>query len=153
MRQGRGKRNAGQATLPAAGEEQPAVETDGGERILFVDDEEMLVVMGKSILERFGYTVTAVTSSLEALAAFREEPGRYDLVVTDQTMPEMTGLEMAGEMLKIRPDIPIILCTGYSNLLSEEKVRSAGLRALALKPLTKMELVNLIRRILGQDRE
>jgi PAS domain S-box-containing protein len=142
-----------QAPLPVPGEVQPVAEKGSGERILFVDDEEMLVLMGTSILERFGYTVTAVTSSREALTAFREEPDRYDLVITDQTMPEMTGIELAGEMLKIRPDIPIILCTGYSNLLSEEKVRNAGLRALALKPLTKMELVNLIRRILGQGRE
>ena len=136
---------------PAAGVAARAPHTSGGERILFVDDEEMLVVMGRSMLERFGYKVTAATGSREALAVFREGPDQFDLVITDQTMPDMTGMELAGHFLKIRHDIPIILCTGYSNLVSEEKIRAAGIRALALKPLTKMELVDLIRTTLATD--
>ena len=136
---------------PAAGVAARAPLTSGGERILFVDDEEMLVVMGRSMLERFGYKVTAATGSREALAVFREGPDQFDLVITDQTMPDMTGMELAGHFLKIRHDIPIILCTGYSNLVSEEKIRAAGIRALALKPLTKMELVDLIRTTLATD--
>ncbi len=140
-------------TAAADREESFEPDTNGGERILFVDDEEMLVMMGRSMLERFGYKVTAATGSREALAIFREGPEQFDLVITDQTMPEMTGMELAGHILKIRPDIPIILCTGYSNLVSEEKIRAAGLRALALKPLTKMELVNLIRKTIARDKE
>ena len=142
-----------QVVAPAAWNAFQATETRGGERILFVDDEEMLVVMGRSMLERYGYKVTDATGSREALAIFREGPDQFDLVITDQTMPEMTGMELAGHILNIRHDMPIILCTGYSNLVSEEKIRAAGIRALALKPLTKMELVNLIRKTLAKDEE
>jgi CheY-like chemotaxis protein len=145
--------HANQATAKISSDVSSVPETGGGERILFVDDEEMLVVMGRSMLERFGYKVTAATGSREALAIFREGPDRFDLVITDQTMPEMTGMELANHILNIRHDIPIILCTGYSNLVSEEKIRAAGIRALALKPLTKMELVNLIRTTLAKDGE
>ena len=86
----------------------------GSERILFVDDEEALVEMGEDILAELGYDVTSRMNSREALALFKARPIPFDLVITDQTMPEMTGLELAKEILAIRPDMPIIMCTGFS---------------------------------------
>jgi PAS domain S-box-containing protein len=143
--------------LPVAAEEQPfPVSTEdslprGSEHILFIDDEEMLTSMAKTMLERLGYLVTARTSSLEALTAFQNQPDRFDLVITDLTMPGMTGLDLSRRLLQIRPDLPIILCTGFSALVSEEKARSMGIRALAFKPLTKKDMALLIRKILEKD--
>ena len=88
----------------------------GTERILFVDDEEALVEMGEDILAELGYEVTSRMSSKEALALFQLDPSRFDLVITDQTMPEMTGLELAKELLSIKADLSVILCTGFSHL-------------------------------------
>jgi CheY-like chemotaxis protein len=120
------------------------VSTGGGEHILLVDDEPMLVETGKKTLSRLGYVVTAETSSVAALELFKKEPYRFDLVFTDQTMPVMTGVDLAKSMLAIRPDIPIILCTGYSNLIDETEARNLGIRALAMKPLMKQEVSVLI---------
>lgn len=121
----------------------------GKEHILLVDDEIMLGEMIRNLLERLGYKVTLYASSLEALAAFRDQPELFDLVITDQTMPEMTGIDMARRMLQIRPDIPIILCSGYSNLINEETAKAAGIKAFALKPLSRSQLAQLIRASLG----
>ena len=93
----------------------------GNERILFVDDEEAVIAFGKRMMELLGYTVTATTSSTDALELFRQNPSGFDLVITDQTMPKITGSELATNFLEIRPDIPIILCTGYSSIIDEEK--------------------------------
>ncbi len=137
----------------ALAEEYP-VETVliGGERILFIDDEEMLSEMGQNMLQRLGYQVTVRRSSLEALTTFQNQPDAYDLVITDQTMPGMTGIDLARRMLQLRPDLPIILCTGYSSLISEDKAKSAGIRGFALKPLAKKDLAVLIRRVLDTQR-
>lgn len=99
----------------------------GSERIFLVDDEELLADLGKAMLERLGYNVTAQCSSLEALRTFRNRPDQFDLVITDQTMPDMTGAELAREMMQFRPEIPIILCTGYSTVISEEKAKDIGI--------------------------
>lgn len=123
----------------------------GRERILFVDDEEMLAGMGKKMLERLGYDVTAMTSSLEALETFQDKPERFDVVITDQTMPGMTGLDLSRRILEIRPDIPVILCTGYSTLISEDTAKAAGVREFAMKPLAKREIARLIRKVLDGD--
>jgi CheY-like chemotaxis protein len=104
------------------------------------------------MLERLGYSVTTQTSSIEALLAFTHQPEAYDLVITDQTMPRMTGVDMAREMLTTRPDLPIILCTGYSSLISEEKIKAWGIKGLALKPLTKKIIADLIRQVLDQGK-
>ncbi|WP_306549331.1 PAS domain S-box protein [Desulfobulbus sp.] len=120
----------------------------GSEHILFVDDEEILTTMTQTILERLGYRVTVRTSSLEALTTFHNQPEQFDLVITDQTMPGMTGMDLARRMIQIRPDIPIILCTGYSTLISEEKAKAHGIRGFALKPITKNDLAVLIRTVL-----
>jgi CheY-like chemotaxis protein len=105
--------------------------------------------MIKEILERLGYRVTVRTSSLEALTTFQNHADQFDLVITDQTMPGMTGIDLARRMMQIRADIPVILCTGFSTQISEEKAKAAGIREFALKPLTKSDLATLIRKVLG----
>jgi PAS domain S-box-containing protein len=122
----------------------------GSERILFVDDEEALVEMGEDVLTELGYDVTVRMSSREALALFRLDPSRLDLVITDQTMPEMTGVEFAKEILAIRSDMPVILCTGFSYLVDADVAKAAGIRAFAMKPLTKREIARTIREVLDR---
>ena len=122
----------------------------GTESLLLIDDEALLAEMGKSMLEQLGYTVTMHTSSLEALADFQYQPDHFDLVITDQTMPGMTGSDLAQQMLRIRPDLPMILCTGYSSIITEEQVVEIGIKGYALKPLTKRTLATLIRKVLDE---
>jgi PAS domain S-box-containing protein len=120
----------------------------GKERVLFIDDEELLVEWGQALLERLGYEVTALTDSAEAFDIFSSDPSRFDLVITDQTMPHMTGLRLARELLKIRPNIPIILCTGHSDAVTPHTLKEAGVREFMLKPLAKRELSQAVRRVL-----
>ena len=120
----------------------------GGERILFVDDEEQLARMGKNMLERLGYHVTVKSSSLEALETFQRQPDQFDIVITDQTMPGMTGADLAHKLMQIKPEIPIILCTGYSTIISEEKAKAMGIKEFAFKPLAKKDIAILIRKAL-----
>ena len=120
----------------------------GSERVLFVDDEVMLVEMCRDMLGRLGYSVTAVDSSLEALEVFRRAPEDFDLVISDQTMPGMTGDDLARQILRIRPDMPIIVCTGYSSVLSEDKARAIGIRELLLKPILRKDISLVIRKVL-----
>ncbi len=87
-------------------------------------------------------------SEAPALSLVKDDPSRFDPVITDQTMPDMTGFELAGEILKVRPDMPVILATGFSPLVNEESARAAGIKALVTKPLTKRELAKIIRRVL-----
>ena len=122
----------------------------GSERILFVDDEEALVEMGEDILAELGYEVTSRMNSREALALFKLDPSRFDLVITDQTMPEMTGVELAKEILAIRADMPIIMCTGFSYVVDADKAKAAGIKAFAMKPLTKREIAKTIRKVLDE---
>jgi PAS domain S-box-containing protein len=122
----------------------------GKERILFVDDEENLVQLGTDMLTSLGYEVTGRTSSMEALELFRTKPNRFDLMITDMTMPNMTGFDLAKESILIRPNIPIILCTGFSEIISEEKAKSIGIRRFILKPLLKKSLAATIREILDE---
>jgi len=120
----------------------------GSERILFVDDEATLVDMGKVMLETLGYDVTAKTSSLDALQAFRDRPDAFDLVFTDMTMPSLTGRELAREITAIRKDVPIILCTGFSDMLNNREAREAGIRDLVIKPYIMNTLAKTIRNAL-----
>jgi PAS domain S-box-containing protein len=138
-----------EAMEDAAGELSEALLT-GTERILFVDDEELLVKLGKKMLERLGYQVTTQTSPLVALDLFRNKPDAFDLVITDVTMPKMTGDELAKELLKIRPDIPVILCTGFSARMSDEKARELGIKAFIMKPTLIQEIARTIRKVLGE---
>ena len=120
----------------------------GTERILFVDDEVSLAKLGKRILEGLGYTVESRTSSIEALEAFHKTPKKYDLVITDMTMPNMTGEILAKELMEIRNDIPVILCTGFSHRIDDEKARSEGIRGFVMKPLVRAELAKTVRQVL-----
>jgi len=122
----------------------------GSERIMFVDDEALLAELGRDILQKLGYTVTAMTDSVEALKTFSADPYGFDLVFTDQTMPEITGVDFAQEILKIRPDMPVILATGYSDIVSEERATAAGIRGFLMKPLSRREMAAEVRRVLDQ---
>ncbi|MFZ5570136.1 MAG: PAS domain-containing hybrid sensor histidine kinase/response regulator [Thermodesulfobacteriota bacterium] len=129
---------------PGASAEPPL----GMERILFVDDEEVVVDANKRILERLGYHVTAATNGQEALDLFRKAPDAFDLVITDMTMPSMTGIELAGKMIRIKPSIPVILCTGYSQFMTIEQANALGIREFIMKPSARKEIAAVIRRVL-----
>ncbi|MBF0449426.1 MAG: PAS domain S-box protein [Candidatus Magnetomorum sp.] len=120
----------------------------GKEKILVVDDEESIVNMTKQRVERLGYQVTAKTSSIEALELFRSQPDGFDLVITDQTMPELTGEKLAKKLMEIRTDIPIIICTGYSSKMDAKKADFVGISAFIMKPVDKRELAKTIRQVL-----
>ncbi len=136
--------------LSARGYQTESLPLGFRERVLFVDDEEAIVEVGRESLTYLGYEVTARTSSIEALELFREKPDRFDLVITDMTMPNMTGDRLAQELLRIRPGIPIILCTGFSELITEDRAREIGVREFAMKPLVMKDLAKTIRRALGE---
>ena len=122
----------------------------GTGRILFVDDEEMLALLGKGLLERLGYDVVAYTDSRDALNAFRAAPHHFDLVITDQTMPQLTGATLIQELRQIRADIPIILCTGFSHMINPDKARALGVDAFVMKPGVSQELAIEIQQILAK---
>jgi CheY-like chemotaxis protein len=121
----------------------------GHEKIFFVDDEISMVELNQQRLERLGYAVEIRTNPVEALDLFRSEPDRFDLIITDMTMPGLTGDKLSLEALKIRPDIPIILCTGYSEKISEERAEELGIRKYLEKPLTKETLAKSVREVLN----
>ena len=119
----------------------------GNERILVVDDEKSMVDTLKKMLARLGYRVVVRTSSIEALEAFRSGPDNFDLVITDMTMPNLTGDKLAQKLLAIRSDIPIILCTGFSERISKEKATEIGIKAFVMKPVAMSEMAVTIRRV------
>ena len=123
----------------------------GKERILFVDDEKAMVDAIQPMIERLGYKVNSRTSSIEALETFRANPDRFDLIITDFTMPNMTGMELAKELLKLRSDIPIILCTGYSEYINEAKAKASGIRVFLTKPVVLGDIARTIRKVLDDD--
>jgi len=131
-------------------EEQEAV-PKGSEHIFFIDDETVLTEIGSVMLARLGYKVTVSNSSMEALGKFQNQPDQYDLIITDQTMPDMTGAELAHQMLQIRPDIPVILSTGYSSIMTEKKSKEIGIKEYLLKPLTTKDLGAAVRRVLDRN--
>ncbi len=120
----------------------------GKERVLLIDDNRELARVEGRVLERLGYQVTIDDSSVSALDRFNEDPAAWDLVITDQAMPKMTGVNLAREMMKIRPDIPVILLTGYSDIVTAEKAKSMGIREFVMKPVLSQELGITIRRVL-----
>ncbi|MFK5927776.1 MAG: PAS domain S-box protein, partial [Desulfuromusa sp.] len=122
----------------------------GTEKILFLDDDEMLSQLGEMMLSEMGYQVTAMTSSLEALKLFKTHPDQFDLVVTDQTMPELCGKDLIQELLKIRPALTTILCTGFSHKIDEKAAKRLGVKAFCMKPLNLPELVQTVRRVLDE---
>ena len=124
----------------------------GTERILFVDDEAAIAKMGSQILKRLGYSVNTQTNSTKALALFRSKPDGFELVVTDMTMPNLTGDKLAVELMKIRPEIPVILCTGYSKKLSDETASEVGIKAFLGKPVVKSDLAKTVRNVLDENK-
>ncbi|MDA3789232.1 MAG: ATP-binding protein, partial [Desulfobacula sp.] len=120
----------------------------GTEQILLVDDENAIITMEEQMLEHLGYQVTSRTGSLEALEAFRANPDKFDMVITDLAMPNMSGDKLAVELIKIRPDIPILLCTGFSETMSEEKAASLGIKGFILKPIVIKDLAQKIREVM-----
>jgi len=115
-----------------------------------VDDEEAIITMERQVLERLGYQVTSRTGSLEALEAFRADPDKFDLIMTDMAMPNISGDKLSVELTKIRPDIPVLLCTGFSEKISEEKALSLGIKGFLLKPIIIKDLAKKIRQVLDQ---
>jgi len=137
-------------------EEMPAWRGElpgGSERVLFVDDEEMLVALAQKNLRELGYRVTALTCPVEALELFRKDPDGYDLVITDVTMPKMTGTQLAKELLELRPGLPIILCTGFCSIINGDDASSLGVSALVAKPMAIGEFSRLMRSVLPAARE
>ncbi len=120
----------------------------GKGRILLVDDEEILTIIVKRMLELLCYQVTTKNCSLEALKTFQQSPEDFDVVITDQTIPNLTGLELAIQMLEIRPDIPIILCTGFSKTVTKQSAQEVGIREFLMKPLRMEPLGKLLHNIL-----
>lgn len=120
-----------------------------GERILVVDDEVALAELTASLLQDLGYRADYFSSSVEALRHFNTCSQEYDLVITDQSMPEMSGIELAQKMLALRPRLPLILCTGYSDVLNEVNVKQCGLGKLLLKPVTEEKLSMTVRELLS----
>ena len=144
--------------LPVAGDDLPAAEDErtallsgqSMEHILLVDDDRDIVDLVGPMLKRQGYRVTSRTCGREALATFRRDPERVDLVITDMTMPNMTGSQLAVEIRRIRPDLPIILCTGFSEQIDEDKARTLGITAFLMKPVARDQLVEVVRRALDE---
>ena len=122
----------------------------GTERILLIDDETAIVDIGKQMLESLGYKITARTSSIEALELFKAKADSFDLVITDMTMPNMTGDKLARELIRIKPEIPVILCTGYSAQINQKQAMAMGIRAFVSKPVLRREIAETIRKILDK---
>ncbi|MDM8540840.1 response regulator [Desulfococcaceae bacterium HSG9] len=123
----------------------------GTEKVLYIDDEQMLADMGKQLLERLGYDVVSKTDAIEALALFRAQPDNFDIVITDMTMPKMTGDKLAKAIMQIRSDIPIIICTGFNKLITLQKARDLGIRGFLMKPLNIGDLAVSIQDALGKS--
>ncbi|HKL00469.1 MAG TPA: ATP-binding protein, partial [Desulfotignum sp.] len=120
----------------------------GTEHILLVDDEKPIVHLEKQMLERLGYTITSFTGSADALAAFRADPTRFDLVITDMNMPYLTGMQLANELIAVRPDIPIIICTGFSERINQKQAKALGIRGMLMKPVGTKDLAQKVRDVL-----
>ena len=140
-------RPEGVQAVPPGG---PAPEPGKGKRILFIDDEPELAQLGQRLLAKKGYQVSLFTSSLEAFAVFTANPQAFDLVVTDQNMPGLNGIELASKILTIRPEIPILVCTGYSTGFSRWNFRDYGFCDLLVKPYQPAELLSAVRTIFAQ---
>jgi PAS domain S-box-containing protein len=122
----------------------------GSETILLIDDEQMIVDVGTFMLESQGYRVLSCTAPIQALELFKENPEKFDLIVTDMTMPKMTGLDLAHAILQIRPDIPIIMCTGFSEDLTEETASDLGISEIIYKPILNRDMTEKVRKVLDR---
>jgi CheY-like chemotaxis protein len=125
----------------------------GVEQLMIVDDEKEIVLMEKQFLERLGYQVSAYTDSTKALEAFRLTPDKFDLIITDMAMPRIPGDKLSAELIKIRPDIPILICTGFSDYISEKKAASLGIKGFLMKPVVTRDLSDKICEILDDAKK
>jgi len=125
---------------------------EGTEKVLLVDDEPSMLKAMQHMLDRLGYTVDTYQSCIEALKAFRAVPDEFDLVITDYTMPEMTGADLAKAVIDIRPDIPVMLCTGFSEQIDERKSKAIGIRAFMMKPIIAEEMAETVRKVLDSKK-
>jgi CheY-like chemotaxis protein len=123
----------------------------GNEHILFIDDEDILIDLGKQMLKKLGYRVETRTQPVKALEVFRAGPDKFDLVISDMTMPNMNGDTLAMELMKIRPDIPVIICTGYSERMDDQRAQELGIKGLIMKPFTIRSLSKTVRNVLDQN--
>jgi two-component system, cell cycle sensor histidine kinase and response regulator CckA len=133
----------------AEGEGKSLLLPRGSESVLLVDDEPAILETLKQMLDYLGYTVVSTTSSVEALEIFRDSPGRFDVVITDKTMPRMSGIHLAEKVNRIRPDLPILLCSGFDETPQDRELGKIGVRALLVKPHTAREIATKIRQVLN----
>jgi len=153
----RGKGSTFQVFLPRIEERIPTTAVPrealptGNERVLFIDDEKTLVDLAQEMIKSLGYSVKTETNSRQALQTFLAAPQTFDLIITDMTMPGLTGSALAQEILAIRPDIPVILCTGFSDLINEKKAKEIGIREFIMKPFTTTKLAKAMRKALDQQ--
>jgi DNA-binding NtrC family response regulator len=156
-----GKGSVFKIYLPRISSIPPVVELDpynpaaffGTETILMVDDEKHLADVYSKLLNDLGYHTLVKTDSREALETFRNSPDSFDLVITDQTMPGMTGMDLAKQILQIRPDMPIIICSGHSESLNDHSARQAGIREFMTKPILMQDLAGKIREVLDEGKK
>lgn len=133
--------------------ESQVPESTAGEKkvILLVDDEEMVIDVTKQTLEKLGFAIIAKTSSIDALEAFQQEPDRFALVITDQVMPNMTGTQLAQNLISIRPDIPVILCSGFPDTICPEELKDIGIREFIVKPISRQEIATTVEKVLDRN--
>jgi len=130
--------------------EQNQAGFNGSERILFVDDEVSVAAPVGEMLSQFGYDVETSTNPNHALTAFRADPHRFDLLITDMTMPDLPGDDLAREVIRIRPDMPVIICTGFNQRLDEFKADVMGVKGLITKPFTIKDVAKTVREVLDR---
>ncbi|MCA1792513.1 MAG: response regulator [Desulfobacteraceae bacterium] len=118
-----------------------------------MDDEASIVHLEIQMLERLGYRITSFTGSVDALAAFETEPSQFNLVITDMNMPHLTGMQLAKELIAVRPDIPVIICTGFSERINKRKAETLGIKGLLMKPVGMMDLAHKVREVLDEMKE
>jgi CheY-like chemotaxis protein len=151
------KRTSFHVYLPRAEVEDVQVDPEtlprsvNNESVLYVEDRDDVASVGRTMMERLGYRVTVALSGMDALEMFREDPDRFDVVLTDQTMPGMTGADLARELLRIRPDLPIVLMTGYSEAVTAESVRRMGIRGFLKKPIVTRDLAVTVRAAVDKE--
>ncbi|PIE61972.1 MAG: hypothetical protein CSA29_00565 [Desulfobacterales bacterium] len=133
------------------GKSEPELPT-GKERILVVDDEKVVAEVETQILKRLGYDAISYHDSLSTLERFKHNPNEFDLIVSDMSMPKMTGYRLAKEILATRPDMPIIICTGFSDKLDKEKLAMIGVKGVLMKPVMKSDLAQMVKKVLKAER-
>ena len=135
---------------PLPKEEKNGLPPSGTERVLLIDDEEAVLNLHSEVLQRLGYQVTAITDSREALKLIRSHLTQFDLIISDQSMPNLSGAELAHETLKTDPTMPFILCTGFSSVFSEKEALAIGIKKYLKKPIAIKELAGAIREVLDE---